>query len=214
MNEIEIFGSFSGLKFNRNKTEGIWIGKLKHSKDKINGINWTDKPVKALGIYFGHNKNECEKLNWEPKIDKMKNLIKAWEKRKLTLIGKILIIKSLILPIFTFCASSNIIPGKYVKEIESCCYRYIWDGKNDKVKRNTLIGRYEKGGLNMIDFDSYFKALKASWVPRLATPCIANWKIIPLKFYSYFGDKFLIFNANLDSENSIPHLENVSDFYR
>jgi hypothetical protein len=29
MNEIEIFGSFSGLILNRNKTEGIWIGKLK-----------------------------------------------------------------------------------------------------------------------------------------------------------------------------------------
>jgi hypothetical protein len=32
MNEIEIFGSFSGLLLNRNKTEGVWIGKLKNSK--------------------------------------------------------------------------------------------------------------------------------------------------------------------------------------
>jgi hypothetical protein len=38
MNEIEIFGSFSGLILNRNKTEGIWIGKLKNCKDKIRGI--------------------------------------------------------------------------------------------------------------------------------------------------------------------------------
>jgi hypothetical protein len=28
MNEIEIFGSFSGLLLNRNKAEGVWIGKL------------------------------------------------------------------------------------------------------------------------------------------------------------------------------------------
>jgi hypothetical protein len=34
MNEIEIFCTFSGLMINRNKTEGLWIGKLKHSKDK------------------------------------------------------------------------------------------------------------------------------------------------------------------------------------
>ena len=32
MNEIEIFGSFSGLILNRNKTEGIWIGKLKNCR--------------------------------------------------------------------------------------------------------------------------------------------------------------------------------------
>ena len=35
MNEIEIFGTFSGLMINRNKREGLWIGKLKHSKDKL-----------------------------------------------------------------------------------------------------------------------------------------------------------------------------------
>jgi hypothetical protein len=37
-NEIEPFGSFSGLLINKNKTGGIWVGKLKHSKDKIEGI--------------------------------------------------------------------------------------------------------------------------------------------------------------------------------
>jgi hypothetical protein len=37
-NEIETFGSFSGLLMNKYKTGGIWVGKLKHSKDKIEGI--------------------------------------------------------------------------------------------------------------------------------------------------------------------------------
>jgi hypothetical protein len=60
LNEIEIFGSFSGLIMNKDKTEGVWIGKLKHSKDKVGGIKWTDKPVKTLGIYVGHDKEECE----------------------------------------------------------------------------------------------------------------------------------------------------------
>jgi hypothetical protein len=38
MNEIELFGNFSGLMINRHKTEGLWIGKLKHSKDKVENI--------------------------------------------------------------------------------------------------------------------------------------------------------------------------------
>lgn len=95
MNEIEIFGSFSGLILNRNKTEGIWIGKLKNCKDKIRGIKWTQNPVKALGIFFGHNKEECQKLNWEKKIEEMKNQFTAWGKRNLTIMGKILIIKTI-----------------------------------------------------------------------------------------------------------------------
>jgi hypothetical protein len=55
MNEIEIFGNFSGLMINRNKTEGLWIGKLKHSKDKEEHIKWTNKPIKTLAIYYGHD---------------------------------------------------------------------------------------------------------------------------------------------------------------
>jgi hypothetical protein len=38
MNEIEMFGTFSGLMININKTEGLWNGKLKHSKDKVENI--------------------------------------------------------------------------------------------------------------------------------------------------------------------------------
>jgi hypothetical protein len=37
MNIIEEFGNLSGLKLNKNKTEGIWLGRLKHTKDKYVG---------------------------------------------------------------------------------------------------------------------------------------------------------------------------------
>jgi hypothetical protein len=62
-NEIETVGSFSGLLMNKNKTGGIWVGKPKHSKDKLEGIKWSGKPIKALSVYFGSNKEECVKLN-------------------------------------------------------------------------------------------------------------------------------------------------------
>jgi hypothetical protein len=30
---------------NNNKTGGIWVGKINHSKDKIEGIKWLEKPI-------------------------------------------------------------------------------------------------------------------------------------------------------------------------
>jgi hypothetical protein len=85
-------------------------------------------------------------------------------------LGKVLIIKALIIPIFTFIVSSCVITEKYKKEIESKCFKFIWNGipDNYKVKRNTLIGDFEKGGLKMIDIENYFISLKVSWVSRLA----------------------------------------------
>jgi hypothetical protein len=40
MNIIEEFGNLSGLKLNKNKTEGIWLGRLKHTKDKYENITF------------------------------------------------------------------------------------------------------------------------------------------------------------------------------
>ena len=72
LHEIEIFGSLSGLVLNRNKTQGMWVGKFKKCKDKIHGRKWDNKPIKTLGIYFGHDIDKCDELNWEDKINQMK----------------------------------------------------------------------------------------------------------------------------------------------
>ena len=35
---------------NNYKTEGIWVGKPKHTKDKIGGIKLSEKSIKAAGV--------------------------------------------------------------------------------------------------------------------------------------------------------------------
>lgn len=44
----------------------------------------------------------------------------------------------------------------------------MWS-KKDRIKRKTLIGKKNKGAINIIDPESKLKASKASWVPRLTT---------------------------------------------
>ena len=91
------------------------------------------------------------------------------------------------LTICTFIASYCTVPERYMKEIESCCFKLIWKGKPDQIKRSVLINTYEKGGLNMADIDSYFKSLKTSLVTRLTNTSLANWKVIPMKYFNNLG---------------------------
>jgi hypothetical protein len=91
----------------------------------------------------------------------------------------------------------------YHKEIEKKCFKFIWNGKPDKIKRNLIINSYERGGLQMIDIKSYFIALKATWVSRLVTGNISNWKLIPLKYFNAIGNNWLVFSMNLDSTKSL-----------
>jgi hypothetical protein len=42
------------------------------------------------GIYFGHNKAECKKLNIEKQLLKSEKIMNSWKKRNITMIGKIM----------------------------------------------------------------------------------------------------------------------------
>jgi hypothetical protein len=53
---------------------------------------------------------------------------------------------------FTFLASSCVVPKMYIKEIESCFYRFIWNGKPDKVKRLTFIKIFNRFTIVYIHF--------------------------------------------------------------
>ena len=83
---------------------------LKHCKDKIETINWVTDYIKCLGIYFGHNKAECKKLNIEKQLLKSEKIINSWKKRNIAMVGRIMIVKSLIIPNITYVASvTNIV---------------------------------------------------------------------------------------------------------
>jgi hypothetical protein len=115
-----------------------------------------------------------------------------------------MIIKALVIPIFTFVAC--VVPDKYRKEIESKCFKFLWNGRPDKAKRNTVIGNFEIGGLNMIDIESYFASLRASWVSRFVSGEMDNWKLTPYKYFIQFGQNWLIFSMNIKYKTIADYL--------
>ena len=90
----------AGSKFNISKTECILLGPLNGRYKKNEGINVTDKAVKCLGIYFGHDKIECYNKNWMKIYHDTEKLLvfeKVFEKRKLSLFGKWCVVNTLAL---------------------------------------------------------------------------------------------------------------------
>ncbi len=55
---------------------------------------------------------------------------------------------------------------------------FIWDGKTSKIAQQTLIQPIQNGGLKFCHFETKVRALKLSWVKRLACKTPSNWKIL------------------------------------
>ena len=164
---IDVFCRHAGSKININKTECILMGNLAGKYDNIQGINVNTNVVKCLGIYIGHNKEECYIKNWMDVYHGIEKLFESWKKRKLTILGKCCIVNSLALSKLLYVASLLPMPNEeYIKKINKLIYNFIWNSR-DRIRRNVLISPIEYGGIGIVDVETKLKALKASWVSRI-----------------------------------------------
>ena len=187
------------------------MGTGQNRSDSLGDISWPKEHVKALGIYFGYNKKEIENLNWNEKVKKIKKTLNIWSSRDLTIFGKVLIIKTLALSQLTHLISSLSIPKQIINEINKEIFAFIWKYKRDKIARKTLINDSKNGGINMIDFNSYCNAIKATWIPRLLNNNDEIWAVIPNKIFSECNLNTLLM-MNISEQKHIPI--KLPDFYK
>ena len=212
LDNVQEFCDVSGTKLNLNKCEGIWLGSLKDSEVKLYEIPFTKDPVKCLGIYIGHNSKACFEKNWENNITKFENTLNSWKQRKLTLFGKVLIIKNLALSKLTYRFSLLSVPEIVIKRVKKLCFSFIWN-KRESVKRNVLYNDITQGGINMIDIDSHIYAIKAAWVSRLIkTPSFFDILSDCIKKEIGLNLQQLL-KTNFKSTNTCSVFKNVNLFY-
>ena len=98
------------------------------------------------------------------KIERAKNILGSWSAGRLTLLGKITIIKALAVSQIVHVLTSLPTHQGALKEIDTLLYDFLWESKGDKLKRTQMINDYDKGGLKMIDIQSFNKLLNKKWV--------------------------------------------------
>jgi hypothetical protein len=80
-------------------------------------------------------------------------------------------------------SSFTLPPAQVMKEIQDMFYKYLWDGKPDKIKRNFIINNYEEGGLKLTHIESFCKVLKMSWLYKFLDPMnMSPWKLLLLSY--------------------------------
>ena len=63
-------------------------------------------------------------------------------------------------------------------------FNFLQNINRDKIKRATLIGNNSDGGLEMLIVEIYAKTLKLKWLKPLSANDNANWKTIPISFWT------------------------------
>jgi hypothetical protein len=136
-----------------------------------------------------------------------KRILDMWSQRDLSLIGKITILKSLAFSKIIYQCGMMTTTTQFCDFITDIAYNFIWNNKPDKIKRQTIIADYEKGGLKMLDVSSFFKAQKAMWVKRFLSKERASWKAAPtLYLETFLGENtFKCNTACKEKPKNFPH---------
>ena len=120
-----------------------------------------------------------EKMNTYDKYLETKTLFNCWAKRSTTPIGKVVILKSLILSklIYLWILLPNP-PNDLMDKLQKQCFEFVWEGKKDKIKRSVATFHTKMGGINIPDLKTYIQALKLTWMKRILNEDSVKWKSI------------------------------------
>ena len=169
------------MKINFDKSEIARIGNTKNNMyTNENNIKLTEKFLKVLGIKIPLSgcSEELIALNYNPLLQTINEILAKWSKRKLSLYGKTVIIKSLILPQLIYQLTNLISPPKcFLEMVDNIITDFLWDGKKNKISRKQLYLNYEEGGLKIPNVYVYSQSLKLKWVKFLADESFnSDWK--------------------------------------
>ena len=209
---LEDFKEVSGLEISKHKTEAMWLGSWRNCNDKPFGFKWPQDSVHALGVHFSYDPQLTDKVNFEEKIRTLEQTLQSWKRRKLTLLGKINIVKALGLAKLIYSTSLLTISKPLIDRINKIIFNFIWDGKTPKIKKKTIIAEIKHGGLKMIDFEIMERSLKIAWIKRFIENSDAAWKAIPNHAVSQLGG--LDFLIKCDYDLKLLNLDQLPEFYR
>ena len=87
-------------------------------------------------MHFTYDFREKQKLNVDELISSIQQKLRIWRWRDLTVIGRIQIVKTFIIPIFLYRASLISVNREFVKDVNKITFDFIWKGKD---KNQTLL---------------------------------------------------------------------------
>ena len=159
-----------GLQVSYEKTTIGRIGSIANTNAKVytkRKLKWSSESINTLGIDLNH-KNMYK--NFDECIAKMKAVSKMWYYRQMTLIGKTLILNSLIASLFVYKMQIvHDIPNGYYEQINECFQDFLWNGKRAKIKLEYLQRPKELGGLGLVNIKEKHRALLIKWVALVKT---------------------------------------------
>jgi hypothetical protein len=172
---LDNFGNISGLKCNFEKSVIMPI--LVPTVAEVEmierlGFTIVDE-LTLLGVKINRDLNNIPEI-YQGIKQKIVNLISFWERFRLTLPGRLTILKTCLISQINYIGCFLPPDPDTLNEIQAICDGFV--KKNLKIGTERLYMAPEYGGLGCINLKTFLAAQNCSWIRRAYEACIDNWR--------------------------------------
>jgi hypothetical protein len=181
-NEYAKLTEVSGLELNADKTEIMRLNGRHRNQISFDieyaGYNYqieTIAEIKINGILFQQDEKQLIEANIDSVLRKIDAQMKKWSARHLSILGKILIVKTFGISQIVYVMQSLVLSKEHLKKLNSLLYKFIWNRHYlaskapERIKREIANKPLKLGGLGMLDLSMLDKSLKLKALARLST---------------------------------------------
>ena len=169
MQILKLFYECSGLRINVQKTKAIGLGKNKNWKilQKSYNVEWVTN-FDLLGITFDLNLEKMLDINFNKNINEIEKVLIFYKKFKLSLTGKVNVLKTLAIPKIVYSLTVLPNPGSHVlTRIEKLFQDFLWGSSTVKIANGQLEKDLSEGGLKLLNITNFNHSVKTGWIKRL-----------------------------------------------
>jgi len=118
-----------------------------------------------LGVKISPDVKQIASLNYDPLVDGLREMLNRWTRMPISMIGRINIIKMLVLPKFLYLIQSLPLhlPEIFFHNINNILNQFIWNDRKSRLQLKLLYLPYERGGLQLPNLKLY------CWAAQLRT---------------------------------------------
>ena len=157
---LDTFGSASRLRVNRMKLVLVPLRGDRDDEAWAEGFSVRRLSFKYLGMMISTEPSLVWSLNISPLLKYTKKSLKAWENLPLNTMGRVAIIKMMLLPKFLYITQNypGGLPAGWFRTTNALLQSFIWGNKPPRVSFAKCCQSTYDGGLAMIDLQLYYWA--------------------------------------------------------
>ena len=181
MDLTDYYGRASGAKLNRHKSQAQFYGPWRETDVTGLPLTVTQTDLKILGVKFDRQGEGT--TNWPDLVGRVKQRLGYWGLRRLTMEGKVLIIKAVILPLLLSVSSVFMPPRRVILDLERAIFYFVWGSKWERLRREVMKKPNEKGGKGVPDLFLFLGSLYTTLHIRYATAPSSKHKTTAMTRY-------------------------------